>query len=166
MGTIPIEPTTADLCVPPCYRSRETTVVCPTASEPTEPPWETIRPVQNSRIPAAGATTPCRLNKKLAIKHTISLVSAAVGSPGTVVRYSERAPLAPRMWCPLGTDEKLVCSDPAFSHRLGDNMRSAPLVSFHECEQIRAYGTPNIEINSEHGSAGGSAALAAKKKLK
>jgi hypothetical protein len=34
MGTIPIEPTPADLCAPPY---RETTVVCPLASEPTEP---------------------------------------------------------------------------------------------------------------------------------
>jgi hypothetical protein len=60
MGTIPIEPT-PHTCVPP---SRETTVVCPLASEPTEPLLGDHQAGLNSRFPAAGATTPCRLNNK------------------------------------------------------------------------------------------------------
>jgi hypothetical protein len=46
-----------------CSTHREPTVVCPSASEPTEALLRNNRPVQNLRFPAAGATTPCRLNK-------------------------------------------------------------------------------------------------------
>ena len=67
MGTIPIEPTSADLCVPPY---RETTVVCPLASEPTEPLLGTYQAGDELEIPGSRCHNPLSTKQKLAIKCT------------------------------------------------------------------------------------------------
>ena len=62
-----LEPTPADLCVPPY---RETTVVCPLASEPTEPLLGTYQAGHKLEIPGSRCHNPLSTKQKLAIKCT------------------------------------------------------------------------------------------------
>ena len=62
-----LDPTPTDLCVQPY---RETTVVCPLASEPTEPLLGTYQAGHKLEIPGSRCHNPLSTKQKLAIKCT------------------------------------------------------------------------------------------------